>query len=201
MDIKHITSDSLRSLLSLTDKKEQLIKAVADVEDQIVRTLKGAATTTKEVTDAVTPFKKTRKAKKAKKSKAGKSGGLKERILALLQAAGDEGLRVKDIAAKLAANPANISVWFSTTGKKITTKLAPGLYAAKGAAKSAPARKASKPATKVKAKKKGGLSAAGRARIAAAAKARWAAHRAAKGSKPAAKPAKKGFKLSKKKVS
>ena len=195
MDIKHITSDSLRSLLSLTDKKEQLIKAIADVENQIVRTLKGAATTTKEVAKAVTPFKKTRKAKKSSKAKASKSGGLKERILGLLQSAGDEGLRVKDIAAKLASNPANISVWFSTTGKKITTKLAPGLYAAKGEAKSAPARKAAKPAKKakkvIKAKKKGGLSAAGRARIAAAAKARWAAHRAAKGSKPAAKPAKK----------
>jgi hypothetical protein len=195
MDIKHITSDSLRSLLSLTDKKEQLIKAIADVENQIVRTLKGAATTTKEVAKAVTPFKKTRKAKKSRKPKASKSGGLKERILGLLQSAGDEGLRVKDIAAKLASNPANISVWFSTTGKKITTKLAPGLYAAKGEARPAPARKAAKPAKKakkvIKAKKKGGLSAAGRARIAAAAKARWAAHRAAKGSKPAAKPAKK----------
>ncbi|MEI8387158.1 MAG: hypothetical protein WCG76_06130 [Verrucomicrobiota bacterium] len=192
MDIKHITSDSLRSLLSLTDKKEQLIKAIADVENQIVRTLKGAATTTKEVAKAVTPFKKARKAKKSGKAKASKSGGLKERILGVLQAAGDEGLRVKDIAAKLASNPANISVWFSTTGKKITTKLAPGLYAAKGDAKSAPARKAAKPAKKViKAKKKSGLSAAGRARIADAAKARWAAHRAAKGSKPAAKPAKK----------
>ena len=178
MDIKHITSDSLRSLLSLTDKKEQLIKAIADVENQIVRTLKGAATTTKEVAKAVTPFKKARKAKKSGKAKASKSGGLKERILGVLQAAGDEGLRVKDIAAKLASNPANISVWFSTTGKKITTKLAPGLYAAKGDAKSAPARKAAKPAKKViKAKKKSGLSAAGRARIAAAAKARWAALR------------------------
>ena len=197
MDIKHITSDSLRSLLSLTDKKEQLIKAIADVENQIAKTLKGAATTTKEVAEAVTPFKKakkTRKARKARKAKASKPGGLKERILALLQAAGDEGLRVKDIAAKLASMPANISVWFSTTGKKITAKLEPGRYAAKGAAKTAPARKPAKkvkPANKVKAKKKSGLSAAGRARIAAAAKARWAAHRAAKGSKPAAKPAKK----------
>jgi hypothetical protein len=195
MDIKHITSDSLRRLLSLTDKKDQLIKAVADVENQIARTLKGAASTTQEVAEAVTPFKKARKSKKAK---ASKSGGLKERILALLRAAGDEGLRVKDIAAKLASKPGNISVWFSTTRKKITTKLAPGHYAAKGSAKSAPARKAAKPVKTVKAKKKGGLSSAGRARIAAAAKARWAAHRATKDSKPAAKPAKKGFKLSKK---
>ena len=192
MDIKHLTSDSLRHLLSLTGKKEQLIKAVADVEDEIAKALKSAATTTVEVAEAVTPFKP---AKKAKKSKGGKSGGLKERILALLEAAGDEGVRVKDIAAKLASKPANISVWFSTTGKNITTKVQPGRYAVKGPKKSAPATKVAKPA---KAKKKSGISRAGRARIAAAAKARWAAHRAAKGSKPAGKPAKKGFKLPKK---
>lgn len=193
MDIKHITSDSLRHLLNLAGKKEQLIKAVADVENEIARALKSAATTSVDIAEAVTPFKP---AKKGKKSKGANPGGLKERILALLEAAGDEGIRVKDIAAKLATKPANISVWFSTTGKNITTKLVPGRYAVKGAAKS-PA-KAEKPA-KAK-KKKSGISAAGRARIAAAAKARWAAHRATKkASKPAAKKAaKKAFKLPKK---
>ena len=39
MDIKHITSDTLRSLLGLTDKKDQLIKAVAGVEDELAKAL------------------------------------------------------------------------------------------------------------------------------------------------------------------
>jgi hypothetical protein len=190
MDIKHITSDSLRRLLSLTDKKEQLIKAVSEVEDQIVRTLKGAATTTVEVAEAVTPFKK---AKKARKAKGSKPGGLKERILALLEEAGDEGIRVKDLAAKLASKPGNIAVWFSTTGKKLVTKVEPGRYAVKGAKKSAAKtsaaatpKKTSKPA-----KKKSGITPEGRAKLAANMKARWAARKAGK-------PAKKGFKLAKK---
>jgi len=83
MDIKHITSDSLRSLLSITSKKEQLIKAVADIENEIAKTLKGAATSVVDAAEAVTPFKPAKKAKgkkAGKKSKASKSGGLKERI-------------------------------------------------------------------------------------------------------------------------
>ena len=193
MDIKHITSDSLRRLLSLTDKKAQLIKAVSEVEDQIAKALKGAATATVEVAEAVTPFKPAKKGKKAKKTKGTKPGGLKERILALLEAAGDEGIRVKDIAEKLASKPGNIAVWFSTTGKAITTKVAPGRFARKGAGKvsasTKPAHKAAK--KRRKAKRKSGLTPAGRAKLAANMKARWAARKAGK-------PAKKGFKLSKK---
>ena len=193
MDIKHITSDSLRRLLSLTDKKEQLIKAVSEVEDQIVRTLKGAATTTVEVAEAVTPFKK---AKKSRKAKGSKPGGLKERILALLEEAGDEGIRVKDLAAKLASKPGNIAVWFSTTGKKLVTKVEPGRYAVKGAKKSAAKPSTAAPVlarkkTSKPAKKKSGITPEGRAKLAANMKARWAARKAGK-------PGKKGFKLAKK---
>ena len=193
MDIKHITSDSLRRLLSLTDKKAQLIKAVSEVEDQIAKALKGAATATVEAAEAVTPFKPAKKGKKAKKAKGTKPGGLKERILALLEAAGDEGIRVKDIAEKLASKPGNIAVWFSTTGKALTTKVAPGRFARKGSRKASTSTKsAHKPAKKRgKAKRKSGITPAGRAKLAANMKARWAARKAGK-------PAKKGFKLPKK---
>ena len=77
--------------------------------------------------------------KPKKKSKGSKPGRLKDRILALLEAAGDEGVRVKDIAEKLATKPGNIAVWFSTTGKAITKKVV-----------AKPAKKA--PAKKVKRK-------------------------------------------------
>ena len=116
MDPKHITSQSLRHLLTLTEKKEQFLKGIEEVENEIAKTLKGAATSVVEAAEAVTPFKpaKKSKGKKTRKAKAIKPGGLKERILALLQDAGDQGLRVKEIAEKLASKPANISVWFST---------------------------------------------------------------------------------------
>ena len=44
---------------------------------------------------------------------------LKARILAILRAAGDEGVAVKELSSKLGVTQQDISVWFSSTGKKI----------------------------------------------------------------------------------
>ena len=224
MDPKHITSQSLRHLLALTEKKEQFLKGIEEVENEIAKTLAGAKATVVKAAVAITASKPARK-KAGKKAKAGKPGGLKERILAVLHDAGDRGLRVKEIAEKLAAKPGNIAVWFSTTGKKLARKIEPGRYALKGAKAAAPStqtvtgylkppasmrvkKAAGKPGAKPapvasaakkpsKAKKKGGISPEGRARLAANMKARWAARKAGKPAAKAAKPAKKGFKLPK----
>ena len=204
MDISYINSQSLLRLLSLTERKEELLQLVEELDAEIKRTLQGgvvsvevikvAAPSAPALSKPVSAAQVPAKPAKGPKVKAVRSGGLKDRILALLEAAGDKGIRVKDIAAKLGSKAANISVWFSTTGKDITTKLAPGLYARKGAPKLSVADKpAAKKLPKAgKAKKKSGISPEGRARIAAAAKARWAKLRAGKAAPvaPAAKPAK-----------
>ena len=215
MDISIINSQSLLHLLSLTEKKEELLQILGQIDAEIFRTLKGGvsvevreiASTPAIAAPALKPVAALKapatKPAKAKKARGGKYGGLKDRILALLEAAGDQGLRVKEIAEKLAAKPANISVWFSTTGKKLVTKVEPGRYAVKGATKSASkpaavapvAVKAAKPA---KAKQKRGLTPEGRAKLAANMKARWAARKAGMPAAKVGKPAKKGFKLSKK---
>ena len=212
MDISLINSQSLLRLLALTEKKEELLSIVDNIDAAIIATLKGGVSLeVVEVASApaspatarkpVAALKVPAKPAKAKKVRRGKSGGLKEKILALLETAGSEGLKVKEIADKLGAKPGNISVWFSTTGKKLVTKVEPGRYAAKGAAKPASkpaavapvAVKAAKPAKSKK--RKSGLTPEGRAKLAANMKARWAARKAGK---PAAKTAKKGFKLPKK---
>ena len=225
MDISLINSQSLLRLLSLTERKEEILQLLGKIDDEIRKTLQGgvsvevleiasapkpAAPALKQVATPKAPAAKPAKAKKARK---GKSGGLKERILALLEEAGSRGLRVKEISEKLNAKSGNISVWFSTTGKKLATKVQPGRYAIKGATKSAakpaapvaakpakPAKatKATKPAKKVKAIKKSGLTPEGRAKLAANMKARWAAKRAGKSAPNVGNPAKKAFKLSKK---
>jgi len=79
MDIKHITSDTLRSLLSITSKKEQLIKAVADIENEIAKALKNAATSVVDVAEAVTPFKPAKRKKRSRKAKATKPAKRKKR--------------------------------------------------------------------------------------------------------------------------
>ena len=208
MSLTHLTSHSLRHLLTLTEKKEQFLKGLEEIENEIAKALKGASTSVVEAAEAISPFKPTKKAKgkKARKSKAGKPCGLKAQILAVLQDAGDQGLKVKEIAEKLGAKPGNVSVWFSTTGKKLTTKVEPGRYAVKGAKKAAdkpavaapvakPVKAAKKP---VKSKKKsGGLTPEGRAKLAASMKARWAAKKAGKPAVKSGKPSTKGFKLPK----
>lgn len=56
--------------------------------------------------------------------------GTSRSIVELLTAAGPEGMKVKDIADKLGIPASNVSVWFSTAGKKLTRKLAAGVYSA-----------------------------------------------------------------------
>ena len=209
MDISHVNSQSLFRLLSLVERKEELLNLVGEIDAAIIDTLKGG-TVSIEVVEAPTASMPAQRkvvvpiaakpvvtaqgsAKPAKKPNAGRSGGLKDRILALLDASGPEGLRVKDISDKLGVKATNISVWFSTTGKKITTKIEPGRFAAKGAkpasASAAPAvapAKSAVAAAPAKAAKKGTLSPEAKARIGAAAKARWAARRAGKAAPVAA---------------
>ena len=209
MDISLINSQSLLQLLSLVEKKEQTLQILEQIDEAIISTLKGGTVSIEilEITESparasLSPAATAKKAeaavespskaaKPARSDKAGRSGGLKDRILALLDTAGPEGLRVKDIAAKLSVKATNVSVWFSTTGKNVTTKIEPGRFAAKGAKPaSAPAIKSEEPAKSAAAKikpvgaakpaKKGQMSAEGKARIGAAAKARWAARRDAK---------------------
>jgi len=191
MDISLITSQSLRSLISLTEKKDELLRGLDEIHAEIARTLRGGAVSVVEVMEFVTtpkptpaaPAKIAKATLVAPKANKGRSGGLKGKILALLDAAGADGLRVKDIAEKLKTKPPRISVWFSTTGKQLTTKIEPGRYAAKGVAASQspaaakPAQEAA-PAKGAKVSKKSKMSAEGRARISAATKARWAARRA-----------------------
>lgn len=140
MDFSHITSQSLRRILNLTERKDELVKLVAELETEISKVLTGVAgiagVDAKSKAKAAAP--KSPSKKKSRKAGKAKSGGLKEKILAVLESAGSGGIKVKDIAEKVGSPAANVSVWFSTTGRKLTQKLQPGLYAIKGA-KPAPA--------------------------------------------------------------
>ena len=80
---------------------------------------------------AGSPSKKSGVTVQTKKRTGRRGGKLKERLLKALEAAGKAGLTVKDLAANLKANPASVSIWFYTTGKKIKgiKKIGPAHYA------------------------------------------------------------------------
>ncbi len=69
----------------------------------------------------------------AKKSGSGKArrGELKRKIVALLKGAGEEGVRVKDLARKLGSSYGNITAFFQSTGKGMPEikKINPAHYA------------------------------------------------------------------------
>lgn len=56
--------------------------------------------------------------------------GISADIVRLLTEAGPDGMKVKEVADKLSVEPGKIAVWFSTTGKNLARKLAPGHYTA-----------------------------------------------------------------------
>ncbi len=196
MNLSHITSQTLRRVLTLTERKDELINLVAEIETEISRTLSGAAapimSAAGKISDsavkAVQPkAKKSRKSSRKSGTKGSKKAGMKDQILTLLGEAGPEGMRVKDIASELGKSVGNVSVWFSTTGKKLTHKVSPGLYAILGA-KPADAAAPAKPASAKKASAKKSAPRKKAARKAPAAKkapSPKAAPKAAK--KPAAK--------------
>jgi hypothetical protein len=45
-------------------------------------------------------------------------GELSAKILGQLEAAGEGGISVRELAGKIGANPKNLHIWFATTGKK-----------------------------------------------------------------------------------
>jgi len=148
MDLTHITSQSLRRILNLTERKDELVSLVAEVETEISKVLSGVVAPA-----AKSPAKKNAPIRRDRKhpSRKAKSGTLKAKILSLLESAGTRGLKVKEIAEKLGAPAGNISVWFSTTGKKLSRKVEPGRYAVKRA-KTASKKSSKQPKAKRKAK-------------------------------------------------
>ena len=78
-----------------------------------------------------TPAPKTKAApSKNKKGKGAKRGELSEKVLKSLEAAGEKGLTIKDLAAKTGAKYRNVAVWFVTTGKNFPKikKIAPAHF-------------------------------------------------------------------------
>lgn len=116
----NLSTDSLRSILSLSEKRDALLAELQKVETEISKAL-GSGTVAK----ASTLSHKTGNGRAAATTggkkispKRGKRGAVKELILAGLKEAGEAGIAVKHLAAKLAIKPQNIHVWLHTTGKK-----------------------------------------------------------------------------------
>ena len=118
MKVTDINTQTLTALLSLTKKKETLLAKVAEVEKEIAGLASGEVLAATRILRAKSIKKRRGVAKGPKKARSPK-GFVQEQIIKLLQAAGEFGAGVKELAQKVDKPVAQVHVWFSTTGKKL----------------------------------------------------------------------------------
>ena len=107
MDFSSLSSADFKRILPLLERKEVLLAEIAEID----AALSGNDSDTRKPAKVSKPSRKP--------AKRGKRGKLKDSILAILQESGKGGITVKEIAAKVKREPANIYTWFFNTGKKI----------------------------------------------------------------------------------
>ena len=107
--LSSLTSSALNQLSSLVDQKEALVKEIERIESHMASIISGKPV-------RATKGKTTKTAKKT--TKRGSRGNLGTKVLSALEAAGDAGVKVADLAEKLRIKGTNLHVWFGTTGKK-----------------------------------------------------------------------------------
>ena len=153
MDISHITSQSLRSLLSLTEKKDELLQGIEEVHAEIIRTLKGGVVGVVEIIKSQT---------------------------ATPRSASAANTAVAAAPVKTVKVPKAKKRTMSAEGRARISAATKARWAARRTVKAAKFVVASKAAKPAKVKKKSGLTPEGRAKLAANMKARWAARKAGK---------------------
>jgi hypothetical protein len=107
MSLSSLTSAQLHQLIELVKEKEALQAKLAQVERSLAELESGEVRKDESLAKQRGPRRGRRRA------------ALKVGLLKTLQAAGKDGLSVKELAGSLKAKPASVSVWFYTTGKKI----------------------------------------------------------------------------------
>jgi hypothetical protein len=122
MSVLNLSSTSLKRLVKLVTVKE----AIQAKLDEIQSSIEALATGSRP--------KESQKGPRTGKRARRRIGKLKERLLKALETAGKAGLTVKELAANLKANPASVSVWMYTTGKKTKSikKIGRGRFAFRG---------------------------------------------------------------------
>ena len=119
MNITNLTSESLRRLIKLTDRKDSILTEIDKIDLQLRALIAGK--TVRSGGNGTGPIgRKVKAVKGLAKKVTGKRtrGGLQSRVLSALQAAGAAGIKVPELAKKLGVKGAGLHVWFGTTGKK-----------------------------------------------------------------------------------
>ena len=115
MDLTSITTSDFKRIAKLLGRKESIQAGIADIDRELEGFSSGQ-------TVAPTPRRVSKPGGVVRPGKGGrkKRGQMKEAIISLLKQAGKAGLSVRELANRMKVNPANVHVWFGTTGKKVS---------------------------------------------------------------------------------
>ncbi len=136
MNLTSLTSADVKKLIGLLEQKESLQAQVAKIDAELAR-IDSAEPAAPTIPAKAMPGRKPGRPAKAKpagarpaKMKRAARGSVKTAILEVLKGAGESGIAVKDIAAKLGASYNHVFAWFYKTGSKIKEirKAGPGKY-------------------------------------------------------------------------
>ena len=108
MNLANISASDFTKIAKLLKAKDALLAKVADIDAELSAFEGGGK-----------PGKRGPKPGRKAAGPRAKRGALKEIVVGLLKGAGNEGMSVKDIAAKAGVKSTNVHAWFFTTGKKI----------------------------------------------------------------------------------
>jgi hypothetical protein len=124
MNLAQFTSADFKQIVKLLEKKETLQAKVAQIDSALGRFESGEPA-------PLAQLKRGRKRGQPAKAKRAPRGAVKTAIIDLLKGAGESGITVKDVAAKLGVNYNRVFTWFYNTGKSIKQikKVAPAKYA------------------------------------------------------------------------
>ena len=120
MNFSNLTSETLKTLINLTKKKDSLLKEVEKIEAQLGSLFTGKASKVPGKRRGRPAKKGPRGTKKSPKRGAKRSprGSIGKKVLAALESAGNAGVKVAELAKTLKVKGTSLHVWFATTGKK-----------------------------------------------------------------------------------
>ena len=123
MSLVTLTSRELSRIQKLIERKESLTEQIAVINSELAAMESGEARSASSATsvNGTAAASSSRKSSKGGANRKGRTvrGQLKERITNELKAAGKQGMKVKDLAAKLGTSYGNVTAFFQSTGKKI----------------------------------------------------------------------------------
>lgn len=139
MSLATLTSADVARIHRLIERKEALAQQIAEINSELESIESGASESAPSAgpatrtAAAAKPTPATSAGMPRKKGKAGRMvrGELKEKITAQLKTAGSQGMKVKDLAARIGTSYGNVTAFFQSTGKKIKEikKVGPAQFA------------------------------------------------------------------------